>query len=58
MAELVYRCFGQVNDGLTLSGKADCGAGGDGQENRQGGVLEDDRRQCQGGDVGGHIGGS
>jgi hypothetical protein len=45
-----------VSDGLTLGGEAYCGAGGDGQEDGQGGVFEDDRRQRQGGDVGGHAG--
>lgn len=43
---------------LTLSGEAYGGAGDDGKEDGQGSVLEDDRGQCQGGDVGGHIGGS
>jgi len=46
-----------MNAILTLGGEAYCGAGDDGKENGQGGVLKDDRRECQGGDVGGHIGG-
>lgn len=43
---------------LTLGREAYCGAGSDWQENGQGGVLKDYRGQCQGGNVGGHIGGS